>query len=653
MVLLLFLSGCIIFDTSPAQQRMRELTDDDGDGSTLDEGDCNDFDPLVYPGAPEICDDLDNDCDEAVDEDGGDIVWCVDSDGDGHGTVATLGNGCVLPANAVVTCDDCQDDNRSVHPNGVELCNGLDDDCDGLTDQADAADARTWYFDGDRDGYGVPVPYTTGCDLPVGYSDNAEDCDDGEATVHPDAAEECNNGVDDNCDGGPDGCGLVGIHTLDATSVDPRDAGYVDGPAGYAESLGIEAYMQDTLGDGTADVMLAGSGDMYDEIGGGSLHVWYSEPLGPQTVESAAGHLYAQDELGMAYYPGSVLATDVDGDGVSEVLITAWGEAPGFSSAGQVLWVPAGWTGTREVTPEDVFLTGEYDAEAFGTGLQRADGLAGGQPALLVGGPDYSEIAQYAGREFLVPLPSGTIADPIATIFGTSDDQIIGDHPLPLGDLNNDGIDDIAFNCEDALPSGAVYILHGPLAGDYLIDDADAVITDPDYIWLGESATMFPDLTGDGRADLVIATAGVSGNSTESAMVLDGAQEGAVTMGDQAVLALQGAEDDSDYRFNVSRGDINGDDVLDLLVGSPYVDPDDAVINSGALYVLAAPLESTGTQSILDRSDAVFYGSAYDGNLGSAIAAGDANGDGTDDLLIADEAGVGSGGAWFLYGQGL
>ena len=652
MTLLLVLSGCIIFDTSPAQQRLRELTDDDGDGSTLDEGDCNDFDPPVYPGATELCDDLDNDCDEAVDEDGGDVVWCVDADGDGHGTAATLGNGCVLPANAVVTCDDCEDGNGSVHPDGVELCNGLDDDCDGLTDQADAADARTWYFDGDRDGYGVPVPYTTGCDLPVGYSDNAEDCDDGEPAVHPGATEECNNGVDDNCDGGPDGCGMVGIRTLDATAVDPRDSGYVDGPAGYSEGLGLGAYMQDTLGDGTADVMLAGYGDMYGERGGGALHIWYSEPLGPQTVESAAGHLYAQVGRGMAYSPGSVLTTDVDGDDFPDLLVSALGEASGFSPAGQVLRIQSGWTGTREVTPDDVFLTGGIDGGVFGTGLQRADGLAGGQPALLVGGPDYSEIAQYAGREFLIPLPSGTIADPIATILGTSEDEIIGDHPLPLGDLNNDGIDDIAFNCEDASPSGAVHILDGPLAGDDLIDDADAVITDPDYAAVGESAMAVPDLTGDGRSDLVIATAGVWGAGIETAMVLDGAGEGALAMRESALLILEGVAE-SDNEFQLSRGDINADDVFDLLVGSPYVDPDDAAPNSGALYVLAAPLEYTGVQPILDHADAVFYGTTSGGHFGSAIASGDANGDGTDDLLIADDASAGSGGAWFLYGQGL
>ena len=651
MPLLLILSACIIFDTSPAQQRMRELTDDDGDGTTLEEGDCNDYDPLVFPGAPEICDDLDNDCDEAVDEDGGEIVWCVDADGDGHGDAATIGNGCVLPANAVVTCDDCADGNRTVYPGGVELCNGLDDDCDGATDQADAADAQVWYFDGDLDGYGVPVPNTTGCVLPEGYSNNAEDCDDGESTVHPGATEECNNGVDDNCDGGSDGCGMVGVRTLDASAVDPRDAGYVDGPVAYAEGLGLEAYMQDTLGDGTTDVMLAGSGDMYDELGGGALHIWYSEPLGPQTVDSAAGHLYGPAPLAMAYYPDSVLATDVDGDGVRELLVSALGSPDGFGPAGQVLRFEPGWTGAREVTPSDIFLIGPSDGLVFGAGLQRADGLMGGQAALLVGDPGYSGIAEDGGRQFIIALPDGTADDPMAAIYGTSEDDVIGLRPLPLGDLNNDGIDDIAFNCMDAMPTGAVYILHGPLAGDYLIDDADAVITDPEYAAVGESATMFPDLTGDGRSDLVLASAGRSGVGLELAVVLDGAQEGAVTLGDQVVLALQGADDDA--RFNISRGDINGDDVLDLLVGSPYVDPDDAVINSGALYVLAAPLASTGTQSILDRSDAVFYGSAYDGNLGSAIAAGDANGDGTDDLLIADDAGEGSGGAWFLYGQGL
>jgi large repetitive protein len=221
----------------------------DGDGyEACDDGtgdDCDDADATVSPGADEYCNGTDDDCDGDVDVDESSAVdaptWYRDADSDGYGSAASFVVSCDLPAGYTADGSDCDDADASILPGAAELCNGTDDDCDGLIDPDSSVDALTWYQDADGDGY-AGTTTTTACSQPSGYEASASDCDDTRSTVHPGASERC-NGTDDDCDGSTDEA------SVDATTwyADSDGDGYgVDSstdtqcslPAGYAALSG-------------------------------------------------------------------------------------------------------------------------------------------------------------------------------------------------------------------------------------------------------------------------------------------------------------------------------------------------------------------------------------------------------------------------------
>ena len=172
---------------------------DPGDGFVDVAGDCNDGLPDVHPDAEEVCNERDDNCDGSVDE-GVTSVYFADGDGDGFGRLDATTEACFEPPGYAAAAGDCDDGQPSVNPGAVELCNTLDDNCDGVVDEATAADASTWYADTDADGFGDAASSTRACAVPAGFVTDATDCDDSATTTYPGAAEYC-DGHDDNCDG--------------------------------------------------------------------------------------------------------------------------------------------------------------------------------------------------------------------------------------------------------------------------------------------------------------------------------------------------------------------------------------------------------------------------------------------------------------------
>ena len=168
--------------------RDTEVGDDDDDTYTEAEGDCNDTNPAIHPGVTDICDGVDNDCDSAIDEDASWRTYYLDSDNDGYGNPAVTASYCseemASADNYIIVAGDCDDSNPEVNPGIDEAtedycgdridqdCNGVDLPCSAIRDN-----------DGD------------------GYSEIRGDCDDADASIYPGAPEIAGDGIDQNCNG--------------------------------------------------------------------------------------------------------------------------------------------------------------------------------------------------------------------------------------------------------------------------------------------------------------------------------------------------------------------------------------------------------------------------------------------------------------------
>ncbi|WP_237079062.1 putative metal-binding motif-containing protein [Myxococcus xanthus] len=217
--------------------------DEDGDGFVPPGGpmnrgtDCDDLREAAFPGAPELCNGRDDNCDGQMETGVVNKAWYLDGDRDGFGLNGPGTEACDPPSELYVEVDgDCNDARADIHPNIVEKCNGSDDNCDGRDDELFTEgpgalgtactefcngtyacnDAQTGtvctgtpptplYADADSDGEGEKESapegeLCPGAPMPPMMADNTRDCDDADPSTNTQATEVC-DGLDNDCDG--------------------------------------------------------------------------------------------------------------------------------------------------------------------------------------------------------------------------------------------------------------------------------------------------------------------------------------------------------------------------------------------------------------------------------------------------------------------
>lgn len=338
-----------------------DVVDADTDGFDAC-ADCDDTQATVFPGNPESCDGLDNDCSGTIDDGVGDgTIFFADRDGDNFGDPFSPVSACAAPPNYVDNDQDCDDGQSGTFPGASEYCNSNDDNCNGQVDEASAVDVRTWYRDGDADGYGNSAVTAAACAAPVGYVADSSDCADGNAGVYPGAAEYC-GGTDYDCDGAGNELDSVDVlpyyYDADADGYEGSVAGYACLlPSGFSWASPDCDDRDDAINPAADDVCDASDNDCDGDIDDGrrvpydysTISAAISAARAGESVCVAAGNYYEDIDFG-----GRNIT--VEGDGSASTYIIGTG-------AGSVVRIDSN---ERTVALSGFTITGGESAQGAG-----------------------------------------------------------------------------------------------------------------------------------------------------------------------------------------------------------------------------------------------------------------------------------------------
>jgi len=617
------------------------------------DGDCDDGEYLVSPDRQEVCDGVDNDCDALVDDADGSVdpatgaAWYVDSDGDGYGAGAPVA-ACDAPPSHAGVAGDCDDGDAAVNPDGTEVCDGLDNDCDGDTDGA-AVDASSWYADGDGDGYGDADAAISACAQPADHVGDATDCDDTSAVSFPGAEELC-DGLDNDCDGDVDpACGPDG--QVDLGDADAKLIGEEE----YDLSSSWVAGVGDVDGDGADDFFIGAYGEDSVASNSGAAYLVLSAPSGQVDLADADAKLTGVSDEDWAGWMVSG-AGDVNNDGYDDLLVGAPKVDDAGSDAGAAYLVLGPTTGTSSLADADGIFTGEAANDWAGMGLNGAgDVNDDGYDDFLVGAPYDDQGGSNAGATYLVLGPVGgeaSLGDVGVKLRGNVTYDYAGRRMDGAGDVDGDGFDDVLVSAyyEDSggAEAGAVHLFYGPVSADMALSSSDAkLVGEVANDIAGVDVAGAGDIDGDGDDDILIGAMRADAGAGRSYLVLDavtGTRD--LSAADAILYGVNGGS----YSGNAvnGAGDMDGDGYGEVVIGAYY----DSAVGSGtgSTYLLFGPV--SGGVDLAD-ADVIFHGENDGDYTGFSVgAAGDLDGDGRSDLLVSgylDDTGGTSAGATYLF----
>ena len=572
------------------------IPDADGDG-TADPHDCAPDDPAIHLDAPELCNEVDDNCDGQVDE-GVKIDTWPDLDGDGHGHGSAPRSGCPMNGWSDLD-DDCDDKDASIHPGAEDTCNGVDDNCDGVKDAADT----TWFADADGDTYGDDTTAVATCSPPAGYVVTGGDCDDSDAAIHPGATELC-NALDDDCDGTAD----LGYETTWYSDADGD---------GHGSPLGSQTTCAPPSG-----WVLTG-----DDCRPSEATAYPGAPEACNTIDDDCDGAVDEgfDVDGDGHYD-EVCSFGDDCDDRDDTVYTAAPEVcgDGLDQDCDSLDLHCGYEGTYDLTYADVRAT---NSEAVSTAghVDHGDFDGDGNEDLL-----FNAISASAAVIVHGPLSGAVDLSTAATYFQGDGSAIYGARSIGVGDVNGDGLDDVGFGAPYGGNEG-LFILNGPADTDTEASNADVSLTAVENTYAGHGAEI-SDVTGDGIADGIVgAYSAQYHGGTGLTYVWNGPLEGDYDLDDVDSFIYDSTGAGYAGRWERSDGDINGDGVNDLLIAAPWASG--GAFYSGLVYVVLGPPDASLD---LASADARILGTTASGYLGEyrTLKFGDADGDGVDDTMV-------------------
>ena len=636
--------------------------DSDGDGVSSCDGDCAPLDPTILPGAVEVCDGLDGDCDgllppDEVDGDGDGDPACADCDDTDPAVTGIDEDGDTWQA-----CDgDCNDANPAINPDATDVVDtGVDQNCDGVDgtdvdqdgwasipsggDDCDDADPTVNPADGDGDGQ-------SGCD---GDCDDADpalssadadgdsvstcdgDCDDADPAVSPLATDTAGDGIDQDCDGvdGDDADG-DGFASVASAGQDCDDADPAINPAA-ADTVGdgIDQNCDgvdgdDADGDGFASV--ASAGDDCDDADP-AVYPHATEIPGDGQDDNCDG-LDLCEDLNCDGWTDLVFTNNYDGSSYFQDSYIYWGSATGFSPANRGTFPTVGgaevqiadldgdgYLDLAVANQQSSALVWEIDSYIYwgsaagystldrtplpttgGTGVRTVD----------LDGDDYLDIVFSSYWDTTTVLVDSWIYWGSPAGYSTLDRTGLptqGSWGMDVADVDDDGSLDIVFaNFRNQTSTAVDSWIYWGTAGAYSTSDRLGLATDGAY------GTKVADLDDDGWNDVIITQFWDLATFDKTAVIYWGSVGGFTSTTHLPVSGGTG----------LSPADLDGDGDLDLLLSCERTD--------GPIYSIPSYIywNDGGSFDPADRQELEAYGPVV--NLVE-----DLDGDGTPDIVLAN-----------------
>ena len=546
-----------------------ELIDADGDGA-LAGFDCDDSNPDIYPGAPEYCDGIDSNCNGIDDDDTAEdaLIWYMDGDSDGFGEELITTLACSQPSGFVADNTDCDDSDMAINPRAIEICNdNIDSDCDSVLDRpscsfdvmdlsvniehsgADLYTTGGLIGDLDRDGsnevYWLFKEFVNNtlitaqfCVLnPLALSAQtitSSDCDYGFTTDDTDWYNMGLPKTDSYVLKDIDGDGLddvvMGLNTYNgneggvAIITDPIDSAFGTSSAAQIinnpfsatnDSFGAATvFVGDINNDGLGDFGVSAPFSTEAGSNAGAAHLFYGN-TDLSAIEKITITGSTNDRLGRDIANGR----DINGDGIDDFIVSAQrtsytdsnGQSQTFAGAGYVFYGPL--TQDMASADADQIIYGAETQTQIGYTINTTDDYDGdGMADILMSShyPNANGLTNTGGAIVITDSVSPTIIsnEAFLQVYGQNELDRMGRNNISLGDLNNDGFDDIAISAKETdygdPDGGSIHIFYGPTSGVVDPLNANAIITGTTNSQFGINMTSGPDIDGDGIQELLI-----------------------------------------------------------------------------------------------------------------------------------------------------